>query len=330
MPLSNANYCTVTQNIAQSIPDYEGKFDDVSGRVTITPDIPRGDVWLYSEPGGSNHIIPALPVECEIIDGVLTHNGSPLVRLFAGGANTNPSVVHWRIAYFDLKAGGEHAKIHPFIFKAVPNGTVDLATVTPVSGYTPPGIIMGPKGDRGATGPRGNTGPTGPKGDKGDTGDRGSTGPRGNTGLQGPQGDKGDTGPIGPKGDRGEMGLTGPGGATGSRGPQGLKGDKGDTGSTGARGATGPEGPKGDTGATGPRGIKGDTGTIGPTGARGATGPQGPKGDKGDKGNKGDRGEMGPMGLKGDMGEMPWVGLIHEYNAIVNKDPNRLYIITNN
>ena len=67
----------------------------------------------------------------------------------------------------------------------------------------------------------------------------------------------------------------------------------------------------GEKGEVGPKGDKGDKGDIGPTG------PQGPKGDKG---------EQGETGPKGDS-ILIWTGTIEEYNAIIEKDPNTIYLI---
>src|SRR5699024_3216118 len=117
--------------------------------------------------------------------------------------------------------------------------------------------IQGPKGDTGARGATGPQGPKGDKGNafvyadftstqlaalKGDKGDTGATGPKGATGATGP---KGATGATGPKGDQGIQGIQGPKGDTGATGPRGATGPKGDTGATGPKGATGAQGPAG-------------------------------------------------------------------------------------
>lgn len=81
------------------------------------------------------------------------------------------------------------------------------------------GLIVGPKGEVGATGPQGLIGPTGA------------------TGALGPTGEKGNTGSIGPTGATGSIGPTG---QTGSTGPTGATGNTGPTGQTGSTGPTGP------------------------------------------------------------------------------------------
>src|SRR5699024_729896 len=69
--------------------------------------------------------------------------------LMAGGDGVNPEKVHWRIAFDDIYLGEQRVHIDPFIFEAVPGATLDLEKVTPVAGYTPPGVIRGEKGDPG-------------------------------------------------------------------------------------------------------------------------------------------------------------------------------------
>ena len=131
-------------------------------------------------------------------------------------------------------------------------------------------------------------------------------------------------------------------GETGPIGPKGDKGDKGDIG------PTGPQGPKGDQGPKGEKGDKGEDGTsvkilgtkTSPSELESIINPSvgdgylineelyvydGSKWNNVGKikGPKGDKGETGP---KGDS-ILIWTGTIEEYNAIIEKDPNTIYLI---
>lgn len=78
----------------------------------------------------------------------------------------------------------------------------------------------------------------------------------------------------------------------------------------GTQGPTGPQGPQGETGPQGEQGPKGDTGETGPQGPQGIQGPTGP---------------TGPTGADGT----PVQKLTQaQYDALSEKDPNMIYIIT--
>lgn len=178
-------YCNV--KLTLKAPENQSPSVSFNGKVTFNPDIGRGETWH-----DNGVLVPSVRVDAAIVNNVLQGaDGKNLVKLMAGGAGVNPEQVYWRIAFDDIYLGEQRVHIDPFVFEAVPNTTMDLEKVTPVAGYTPPGIIKGEKGEIGATGARGATGPRGLKGDKGDVGPKGD---------QGPKGDKGDQGPEGPKG----------------------------------------------------------------------------------------------------------------------------------
>ena len=178
-------YCNV--KLTLKAPENQSPSVSFNGKVTFNPDIGRGETWH-----DNGVLVPSVRVDAAIVNNVLQGaDGKNLVKLMAGGAGVNPEQVYWRIAFDDIYLGEQRVHIDPFVFEAVPGTTMDLEKVTPVAGYTPPGIIKGEKGEIGATGARGATGPRGLKGDKGDVGPKGD---------QGPKGDKGDQGPEGPKG----------------------------------------------------------------------------------------------------------------------------------
>lgn len=178
-------YCNV--KLTLKAPENQSPSVSFNGKVTFNPDIGRGETWH-----DNGVLVPSVRVDATIVDNVLQGaDGKKLVKLMAGGAGVNPEQVYWRIAFDDIYLGEQRVHIDPFVFEAVPGATMDLEKVTPVAGYTPPGIIKGEKGEIGATGARGATGPRGLKGDPGPKGDKGDPGPKGDQGDPGPEGPKG-------------------------------------------------------------------------------------------------------------------------------------------
>lgn len=136
-------YCSVRLEL--KAPENLDPAESFNGKVTFTPDIARGDVW-----NGGGSLTPSVRVDAYIVDNNLQgSDGKKLVTLFAGGPGVNPEQVYWRIAFDDLYVGDQRVHIDPFVFEAIPGAVLDLAEVTPVAGYTPPGIIRGEKGDPG-------------------------------------------------------------------------------------------------------------------------------------------------------------------------------------
>lgn len=180
-------YCLVTQRVEKVLPDVPGPEDEVSGKVRFTPSISYGGSFQVETEDGMA-TVPAVPAEAEIVAGVLTHGGEPGVRLFAGGENSNPREVVWTAIYQDMSVGGHRIYLEAVKFMAVPDGVVDLTTVTPVAGSPRPGVT---KGERGAPGQDGQDGLTPYVGANGTwwVGDT-DTGAR----AQGPKGDPGDPG----------------------------------------------------------------------------------------------------------------------------------------
>lgn len=180
-------YCLVTQRIEKVLPDVPGPEDEVSGKVRFAPSISYGGSFQVETEDGMA-TVPAAPAEAEIVAGVLTHCGEPGVRLFAGGENSNPLEVVWTATYRDMSVGGHRIYLEAVKFMAVPDGVVDLTTVTPVAGSPRPGVT---KGERGAPGQDGQDGLTPYVGANGTwwVGDT-DTGVR----AQGPKGDPGDPG----------------------------------------------------------------------------------------------------------------------------------------
>ena len=136
-------YCNV--KLTLKAPENQDPSVSFNGKVTFNPDIGRGETWH-----DNGVLVPSVRVDATIVNNVLQGaDGKNLVKLMAGGVGVNPEQVYWRIAFDDIYLGEQRVHIDPFIFEAVPGETLDLEKVTPVAGYTPPGIIRGEKGEIG-------------------------------------------------------------------------------------------------------------------------------------------------------------------------------------
>lgn len=135
-----------------------------------------------------------------------------------------------------------------------------------------------------------------------------------------------------------ESGIVGPQGPQGETGPQGPQGEQGPVGPQGPQGATGPQGPQGETG---PQGEKGDTGEQGPQGIQGEQGPQGIQGPAGPAGTTvsgtNDGTNWTTITIDGTTKDIPQGGsggsnivtlTQAQYDALVTKDPDTQYIIS--
>lgn len=144
-------YCLVTQRLSKVLPDVEGVLDEVTGRVRFTLVLPYGHSYQVTTEKGLV-TVPKTAVEADIVAGELTYEGEPGVSLFAGGSNSNPDEVYWRVEYIGLKVRDRSTHLEGFSFLAVPDGEVDLSFVTPITGATPVGITKGLDGDDGQDG----------------------------------------------------------------------------------------------------------------------------------------------------------------------------------
>lgn len=146
------NYCLVTQRIGailEDSPDDGDRFPDyvdVTGVVVFTPVMPTGGAF-HVERDGEIMTVPVYPVKALIVDGVLQHEGENGIPLFAAGEGVNPPEIVYRVSYARLKVRDETVTLNSFSFKAIPGGSIDLSTVTPVAGTPSPGITKGDKGD---------------------------------------------------------------------------------------------------------------------------------------------------------------------------------------
>lgn len=146
------NYCLVTQNIASVLEDSstdDDRFPDielVSGDVTFTPNVSKGDSYQVELPNGQWYTVPLGRIKAKIVNGQISHEHDRGVHLFAAGDGSNPSKISYSVSYSNLRAGGVPVSLKSFSFQAAPGGEVDLTRVMPVSGASPAGTIRGPRG----------------------------------------------------------------------------------------------------------------------------------------------------------------------------------------
>lgn len=119
-------------------------FVHVSGTVTFTPLLAKGDVVQHAGPKGPESLVLA-PIECRISDGIIMHRGQEGVFLAAGGEGVQPDVIQWKATFSNMQAGGWAFTLKPVMFDAVPGGDVDLTLVSPITGASEP-IVRGPAG----------------------------------------------------------------------------------------------------------------------------------------------------------------------------------------
>lgn len=147
------NYCIVKQRIgaiAQDDPNDTDRYPNyrtVSGDVTFTPIIPQGKAYQIVDSEGIVHTVPALRITAKIVNGEIAHEGESGVHLFAAGANSNPPTIAYNVVYSNLNADGIPVTLNGISFIATPGGTIDLSSVTPITGTPGIGITKGDKGD---------------------------------------------------------------------------------------------------------------------------------------------------------------------------------------
>ena len=142
-------FTTVKRAIRLAVIDGPDTGDDpntlqAKGRVVFEPVIKKGDSIQVQTPEGlETHALA--PIECPIVDGIISHDGQDGVKLPAGGKAANPSLIQWRAAFSNMEAGGKTFSLSPVVFDAIPGGEVDLTMVAPVAGAAK-GTVRGPRG----------------------------------------------------------------------------------------------------------------------------------------------------------------------------------------
>ena len=142
-------FCTVVQNLGMVIEDTYGDSDrnpdyrDITGDVTFTPVVTVGQSYKVSDESGRRKTVVLGRIRARIVEGMIWHEGSEGISLYAGGENSNPDKVVYRVEYSNLMVNRESVTLNGLSFEAVPGETIDLTDVTPVAGVTPAGIVKG-------------------------------------------------------------------------------------------------------------------------------------------------------------------------------------------
>lgn len=118
---------------------------NASGTVTFVPSLVSGDVIQDIDENGRPVSIALAPIEADILDGIIYHEGEEGIQLVAGGPNSNPSVIRWKAGFKNMKAGSFSFDLKPVTFDAIPGGEVDLTLVAPLAG-TSSTIVRGATG----------------------------------------------------------------------------------------------------------------------------------------------------------------------------------------
>lgn len=159
------NFCLVTYRVGAVVGDgpdgdRHPDFVPVSGTVIFVPLIGARDAVLVEDESGVR-TVHVSPVAAKIVDGRIVHEGVDGVELFAAGPGCNPPELFWTAKFKNLRArSAVPIGLRDVTFKAVPGGTVDLASVTPVAGSPGVGVVQGPPGEDGTDGRDGTDGVT--------------------------------------------------------------------------------------------------------------------------------------------------------------------------
>lgn len=100
----------------------------VNGVVYFVPVRPPEDVWRTTI-DGVDVTVPVGIVKAKILNGWLHREGQNHVRLFAGGTESSPKKVRWRIEYQEMQFGGVPQTVKGFEFDVVPGQTLVLGMI---------------------------------------------------------------------------------------------------------------------------------------------------------------------------------------------------------
>src|SRR5699024_12194022 len=117
--------------------------------VLFTPMIHAGQSFQLKGSDGEMYTVPVSRIRGKIVEGKIQHDVEGGIHLFAGRVNANPNSVSYRVTYSNLRIGLEPIQLNPIAFTAIPDATIDLTTVTPISNAPVSGVIKGDKGDVG-------------------------------------------------------------------------------------------------------------------------------------------------------------------------------------
>lgn len=137
-------FCLVKHSINTYVidgtdPDRNPDMLPVNGRVIFEPLLEKGDSAVVTE-NGSTTTVALNPIEARITGSELYHRGEPGIKLFAGGATSNPERIRYRARFENLVSGTNSVTLKNIVFEAVPGGEVELSLTQPVPRQPYPGI----------------------------------------------------------------------------------------------------------------------------------------------------------------------------------------------
>lgn len=152
--------CLVTQRLGVYSPDGLDadelpEWIPISGKVKFMPNILTGHSFRITDSDGKRTSAPK-SYTADIVDGVLSDNGTEGIRLFAAGPNSNPEKLSYTARYLNLTANGDPVTLRDFAFEVSPGGHVDLTDATPVAGTPAMGTTRGEPGATPYIGGNGN------------------------------------------------------------------------------------------------------------------------------------------------------------------------------
>jgi hypothetical protein len=155
-------YGTITGRLVAAVadtpddPDVNPDIVPITGTVTFTPSVKA--ILVASE---SVTVVPAPIVASLDANGYVSLNGVQGVTVLATNSTYyNPNGWTYRVSFDNLAANGRRVTFDPYNIEVPVGATVDLSSVTPITGSTGTPIVRGPKGDKGDQGPQGNPGPS--------------------------------------------------------------------------------------------------------------------------------------------------------------------------
>jgi hypothetical protein len=147
-------YGTITGRLVAAVadtpddPDVNPDIVPITGTVTFTPSVKA--ILVASE---SVTVVPAPIVASLDANGYVSLNGVQSVTVLATNSTYyNPNGWTYRVSFDNLAANGRRVTFDPYNIEVPVGATVDLSSVTPVTGSTGTPIVRGPKGDTGAPG----------------------------------------------------------------------------------------------------------------------------------------------------------------------------------
>lgn len=155
-------YGTITGRLVAAVadtpddPDVNPDIIPITGTVTFTPSVKA--ILVASE---SVTVVPAPIVASLDANGYVSLNGVQSVTVLATTSTYyNPNGWTYKVSFDNLAANGRRVTFDSYNIEVPVGATVDLSSVTPITGSTGTPIVRGPRGDTGPQGPQGDPGPS--------------------------------------------------------------------------------------------------------------------------------------------------------------------------